>query len=419
MSTTVVRSPNSPLGNVNDKKGKRGSKCNACSSVITAGTDVLQCQMCKNIFDISCASISVEQFMYFEKSNVPWFCYKCFYEQSCVNNNAVNDLSDTILSLKSGLENCIQTVDNFAKHLSGIRQEFNSKVLAVQNLVVETKTRMDDIESNLIATDFWIHNLIIPTNNSNEELHAVVHVTLQQIFKEITPTDFIIQRSNNTNKIKIICSSKALVKNIQLCYQHICAQATCNASIVKPSFQLTFDECSAAIQRRVHNLESSSLQRDIKISGIPMQLSGSTNVPESYSQLKTIVVSLAKQLGCDVTSRDFTARRLFRSHDIIISFHDKSLRDDLFFKYISAVKNSSNGGISSKDYGQSFSSKIIFNDHLSEDTRIIQNFARNLKKSKKIQAFSTRRGRIAIKITDDDDWIFINSTDHLHSLLNA
>lgn len=53
------------------------SKCGKCTKAPKAGTNVIDCKKCKNIFHLTCVNLKLEDLDFIKENSQSWYCFKC------------------------------------------------------------------------------------------------------------------------------------------------------------------------------------------------------------------------------------------------------------------------------------------------------------------------------------------------------
>lgn len=432
----IERSPPDDLFNKNDKRQKMSSTCMVCKK--KASSEVLECVICKGYFEPKCVFLSNEQLSFFTSNKIPWSCPSCFYTQSESTNNAIAKLSSAVSELKSGLTTCIQSVDGISTSISHFQQEMNARIKTLVSNLDDIALRVTTLENDVLSNSLILSGYKIVSTNKFNHKQALIKI-FASVNLNVLSGDFHFNYIPSSNSIKItftdikfVCQLQTTLiewsrdKSKSMLFSNI------DGLINSHHIKITFNSKSNEASSRMDRVEQRETARDIKIYGIPIQFNkDNPEAPESRYALKTIVLQICKKFVPTITSRDFTQRRISKTQNVIVSFFDNDLRDEIYYQYLSFVSRNrasvsndktvqstvkSPGGIEANIFGLSFSSRILFSEHLISTVRDQYAYARNLKQNGVIFAFSTRKGRLVIKIDKNDQWKIINNVNEMFYL---
>lgn len=334
----------------------------------------------------------------------------------------------------------MQSADCISQTISSFQQEIKSRLKLVVASVNKIQSRVNSLENESLSNNIVLSDYVVQTSIKNPDHKSIILKILRLIDVHVPPEDFHAVYIPTSNSIKIIFLNKTHIHQIHSNY--IERLKTKNVQIFSEvlelfnaeKIQIIFEGKLSNMGSRVNQIELREAAKDIKVGGIPIQTnSGNANIPESRYVLKEMILQIFRKFVPNITSRDFTLRRIAKSSNVIASFYDVDLRDEVYYQYISyltkerepkgnkshdstnnpktAEKNPA--GIPANVFDLPHQNRITFSEHLTSTVRDQFAFARSLKQNGKIFAFSTRRGRLVIKMNRDDAWKVINHVNEL------
>lgn len=170
------------------------------------------------------------------------------------------------------------------------------------------------------------------------------------------------------------------------------------------------DELSAIYESRLDKLERSSLDKELIISGVPM---------ESNDNPLGVVGDICQALNCNLNQRDFTAAfRLRKKSDnsnrsvpIVVRVYDNYVKQEFLSCYFKH-KN-----LNLKDIGFHTPARIFVNESLTKSNREIFNLASDAKKANLISKLFTRNGLVHLQRFENDKPIGIFHINDLAQIL--
>lgn len=150
------------------------------------------------------------------------------------------------------------------------------------------------------------------------------------------------------------------------------------------------DELRAMYEFRIDKLERTSLEKELIISGVPM---------DNHDSPFGIVGEICRALNCNLNERDFTAAYRVRTKNgnakhsapIVVKVYDNFAKQELLSCYFKR-KN-----LNLKDIGFKTSARIFINESLTKSNRVIFNLASEAKKANLIAKFFTRNGLVYVQ----------------------
>lgn len=174
------------------------------------------------------------------------------------------------------------------------------------------------------------------------------------------------------------------------------------------------DELQAIHESRLDRLERVSLEKDLVISGVPV---------ESKDEPFAILGDICKALNCDLQQGDFASAFRLRSNranseskrslPIVVRINFDWVKEELLRAYFQK-KN-----LNLTDLGFKTPSRIFINERLTSKNREIFNRAAEAKKSNLIQRFFTRRGLVYVQHDVDSQPSSVLHISDLDTLLPA
>lgn len=187
---------------------------------------------------------------------------------------------------------------------------------------------------------------------------------------------------------------------------------TCEATAARVETVVSnrMDEMRAMHEFRLDKLERISLERELIITGVPM---------ETNDNPLGVVGDIIQALNCDLQRRDFTAAfRLKRNGGvssrpvpIIVRVYDNYVKQELLSCYFKK-KN-----LNLKDIGFQTSARIFINESLTKSNREIFNLASEGKKANHIVKLFTRNGLVHVQRYDNDKPVCIQHISDLEQIL--
>lgn len=182
------------------------------------------------------------------------------------------------------------------------------------------------------------------------------------------------------------------------------------ATIVSTAVSQQLDEIRAIHELRLDKLERSSLDKELIITGVPM---------ESNDDPWSVLGDICKAINCNLNERDFTAVFRLKSKNgnsnrsvpIVIKVYDNFAKQQLLSCYFKRMS------LNLKDIGFQTSARIFINESLTKSNREIFNLAAEAKKSNKIVKLFTRNGLVHVQRSENDKPICIYHINELQQLL--
>lgn len=150
------------------------------------------------------------------------------------------------------------------------------------------------------------------------------------------------------------------------------------------------DELSAMHEVRIDKLERSSMDKELIISGVPL---------ENHDNPLGIIGDICRALNCNLNDRDFTAAYRLKikngnakqSVPIVVKVYDNFAKQELLSCYFKRKD------LNLKDIGFQTSSRIFINESLTKSNRAIFNLASEAKKANLITKFFSRNGLVHVQ----------------------
>lgn len=170
------------------------------------------------------------------------------------------------------------------------------------------------------------------------------------------------------------------------------------------------DEMSATCEFRLDKLERMSLDKELIITGVPM---------ETNDNPIGIVGDIVQALNCNLQQRDFTsAFRVKRKHTgtsrpvpIVVRVYDNYVKQELLSCYFKKRN------LNLQDIGFKTSARIFINESLTNPNREIFNLASEAKKANHIVKLFTRNGLVHVQRYDKDKSVCIQHLSDLEQIL--
>lgn len=422
----VVRSPPSPLEN-DYKRGKiMASRCFICTKNITNSTNQVSCSECEQLCHSTCAFINPVQENFFIKNNIQWMCQCCYFAKIGKNSKAVYDLQKSVNEIKESLEICLDRVTAVSSQISSVHQELSHRVTNV-----ESKVEVCDYNVSQIIED-GLPNMIT-VNGLNQKMFNKDGVVLREYISklldcfgvDVNNCIFDFNWSAN-DELQIFFLDRSFVRIINQKYTEMQKPNKSGIftedfeqlnSILATTITVSVKLVSYETSLRLDNLEIEKLSRDIKVNGI-QYLPNETN-----ALLQKYFMDITTYLNAPINCASFKIRRIKKTKSCIVTFGDTIERDKVFYAYMNYIKSLTlpdAGGISKNILTQiPCEGNIYLSDNLSNTSRTINHFCFTLKKQyKKIAAFSTRRGKVVVKLLSGESWIMVNSLRDLHYIID-
>lgn len=179
---------------------------------------------------------------------------------------------------------------------------------------------------------------------------------------------------------------------------------------VSTEFSNRMDEMNALYEFKVDKLERHSLERELIITGVPM---------ETNDNPFGVIGDIISALNCNLQERDFVAAYRVkrngvasgRSVPIIVRVYDNYVKQELLSSYFKH-KN-----LNLKDIGFKTSARIFINESLTKLNREIFNLASVAKKANHIVKMFTRSGLVYVQRNGNDKPVCMQHINELIQLL--
>lgn len=241
----------------------------------------------------------------------------------------------------------------------------------LKELMLSLSTKMDTLNSAMTDVDSRL-NAKIDTLESS--LSNIIHVVRQDVESQLS----LLSASVDHRFVEAAATS----------------ERQCNefASNLSKEMYTRIDECRAVHDFRLDNLERLSLEKELIISGVPV---------EHNDNPLGILGDICKALNCDLTQRDFMAVYRLRNNktngsnarsvQILVKVYDNWVKQALMSAYFKK------GNLNLKDIGFQTAARIYINESLTKSNREIFNLASSAKKDNLIAKFFTRNGLIHVQ----------------------
>lgn len=417
---SLTRSPVSPLDREDGKRSKKSSTCTICLVKRTTTDDMIECSKCGRSFDHNCVFFNKNQASYFVAKSIPWCCPNCFYSDSNSITTTLSNLGSTIHDLQTQMNDCTSKLGEIKALAAGVHQELSSRVNEIENNQASMAMKVDKVELNSLSRKVNLGGVKITTKSSSIN----VKLLFRHIMKTIGVTTYcssdVLLKKDQSGHVYFVILNLSVLNELYIKYNLHLSSAECEGissgdfieqfNLPPTTITLNFETEISEATKRLDILEHDQYAKDIKIIGIPYL------IDENNGHLDKIIQKLFAHLAADIKSNEYMYRRIAKTASIIVTFNNKLVRDRAFYKYINIVKGNHEGGIGAAEIGFSFKSRIIFTDNLSASARLIHDAARQMKKDGKLHKFSSRSGRVVVKMNAAGNWNIIYSLEDLHNI---
>lgn len=261
----------------------------------------------------------------------------------------------------------------------------------IRTMLTSLSNKIDSLNSTMSGNDIRINNKIdnleVSLSNKIKEVKDEVEHRIHSITE-----DFGLRLDKATLEMNDVCDNKV--------------------SIAFKGLTVRLDEMQAHNESRMDRLDRFSLDKDLVISGVPMD-----NKDEPFA----IVGDICGALNCNLKQGDFVSAFRIKSKQtnskskppIVVKVQDEWVKQQLLTAYFK--KNNLN----LTDIGFKTPSRIFINERLTATNRAIFNRAAEAKKNNYVFRYYTRRGLVHIQLFENmkPSCIFhINELDRLFPL---
>lgn len=434
----IERSPPSPLSREDSKK--HNSNCNICLSAVSSSSSV-NCTKCLNVYHIKCAFANGQE-DYYMRNKLIWMCPCCFFNSVSSTNSAIAELHKSFDVVNSKFGECINSIAALQTSVTNVCQDINRRMDIVEEVNLRTSSKLSTIEGNYTSHCISIEGLRNSWFKSDDDTRNLIKILFSVLKVELN-FEFVIKWYDIKN-LHVFMLNKNTVELVMCAFHKL--TNTSNSGMlsdeyddIKSKIQSTNIMLTSVIDLplyasiRMDNLEIDKLSKDIKINGLQYL------IDETPDKLVNYVIEISKYLDITLTTEEFKVRRIKNTASIIVTFRDADSRHSLFYSFMNLMKtlksNKNNIGSTSNENSQvksgggggipkgallgvPCSSNIRFGDNLCMSSRILNQFCFMLKMNNKIHAFSTRRGKVVVKVKDGDDFSVVNSIEDLFRVIH-
>lgn len=261
----------------------------------------------------------------------------------------------------------------------------------VKKLLHSLSTKMDDLNNTMSAVDKGL-------NVKMDNLESTMSKMIQEVKDDVDKRFVSLAAEVDQRFVDVIASS----------------ELKCNATTSEVSKELNVrvDELRAVHDYRIDNLERYSLDKDLIITGVPL---------ENNDSPFGVLGDICRVLNCNLAENDFaTAYRLRtnnanvkgkRTVPIVVKAHSIWAKQELLSSYFKK------GDLNLKDLGFQTSARIFINESLTKSNRAIFKLASEAKKSKMIIKYFTRNGLVHVQRCENSKLSCIRHISDLEQML--
>lgn len=241
----------------------------------------------------------------------------------------------------------------------------------IKDLLMSLTLKIDSLNDTMSGNDARINNKI-------DKLEATLSDKIKEVKNEVEER---VKKATDEFDQRI---EKSMLDTKQLCEE--------NTTSAMKVLAVRVDELQAYNESRLDRLERFSLEKDLIISGVPL---------ESNDDPFAMVGDICSALNCDLRQGDFaSAFRLknkrnnsksVRAPPIVVSTRDDWVKREFLNAYFKKAN------LNLTDIGFKTPARIYINERLTATNREIFNRAAEAKKSNIVHRFFTRRGLVYIQ----------------------
>lgn len=273
---------------------------------------------------------------------------------------------------------------------------------------------MDNEDDNDSIDDSGIKEMLKLLSTKMDSLNGAMSDVNNRLNMKIDGLESSLNKLVNEVKEDMDTKLSGLSVDVDNRIQNVVASMNrkCDETVAQVSSEMTnrMDELRAIHESRLDKLERSSLEKELIITGIPM---------EPNDNPIGIIGDICSALNCNLQQRDFTAAfRLKRKHvtsnrsvPLVIRVYDNYVKQELLASYFKRKD------LNLKDIGFQTSSRIFINESLTKANREIFKLASAAKKSNLIIKLFTRNGLVHFQRNENDKPICVYHISDLEQFL--